>query len=269
MTCSEVQRVLPELLDESPEGAFPTAFADDAFADHMKSCPACSDLVSDLKLIASEARQLAASEEPAPRVWVQIAAQLRHEGIIHEPEQVRRPMLVPSGIRRNRWSTWWLAPIAACLVAAGAYVISHKPAPQMAMQTQPAAVNAPPAAAAIPTQNVPATTSSAKNTLPKTVVPQPPAQKSVLPAEGVESAAKADLDPEPSADDRQFLSVVSTRAPSLRATYESQLQTVNADIREVQLYLARNPSDADARQELMDAYQKKALLYQIALDRIQ
>jgi hypothetical protein len=77
------------------------------------------------------------------------------------------------------------------------------------------------------------------------------------------------MDLEPSADDQQFLSVVSTRAPSLRATYESQLQTVNADIREVQLYLARNPSDTDARQELMDAYQKKALLYQIALDRIQ
>jgi hypothetical protein len=270
MTCSEVQRVLPELLDDVPEGAFPTAFADYAFADHVKSCPPCSDLVSDLKLIASEARQLAASDEPAPRVWVQIAAQLRHEGIIHEPEQVRRPVLVPSGARRSGWSTWWLAPIAACLVVAGAYVISHKPAQQMAMQNQPAAVTAPPAAATAvtPSPNVSATP-SAKSTLPKTVVPHPPAQKSVPSPEGVESAAKADIDPEPSADDRQFLSVVSTRAPSLRATYESQLQTVNADIREVQLYLARNPSDADARQELMDAYQKKALLYQIALDRIQ
>jgi hypothetical protein len=63
--------------------------------------------------------------------------------------------------------------------------------------------------------------------------------------------------------------VVSTRAPSLRATYENQLQAVNADIRDVQNYLSRNPGDADARQHLMDAYQQKALLYQIALDRIQ
>jgi hypothetical protein len=273
MTCSEVQRVLPEFLDESPEGAFPTALAGSAFADHMKSCQACSDLVSDLNLIASEARQLAACEEPPQRVWVQIAAQLRDEGIIHEPDsdQVGRPVLVPSGIRRNAWSTWWLAPIAACLVVAGAYVISHKPAPQVAMQTQPVTVAAPPAAAttATPTPDASSTLASAKNTLPKTAVPQAPAQKSALPAQGVESAANADMDLEPSADDQQFLSVVSTRAPSLRATYESQLQTVNADIREVQLYLARNPSDTDARQELMDAYQKKALLYQIALDRIQ
>ena len=73
----------------------------------------------------------------------------------------------------------------------------------------------------------------------------------------------------PNADDQQFLSVVSTRAPSMRATYESQLQAVNADIRETQAYVNRNPGDADARQHLMDAYEQKALLYQIALDRIQ
>jgi ribosomal protein S15P/S13E len=74
----------------------------------------------------------------------------------------------------------------------------------------------------------------------------------------------------PSADeDRQFLSVVSTREPSMRATVEGQLREVNEDIRQVQEYLARNPQDVDARQQLMDAYQKKALLYQIALDRIQ
>src|ERR1700690_4610589 len=74
---------------------------------------------------------------------------------------------------------------------------------------------------------------------------------------------------EPTAEDRQFLSVVSTRAPSMRATYENQLQAVNSDIRETQTYVDRNPGDADARQHLMDAYQQKALLYQIALDRIQ
>jgi hypothetical protein len=44
---------------------------------------------------------------------------------------------------------------------------------------------------------------------------------------------------------------------------------VNTDIRESQAYLDRNPGDPDARQHLMDAYQQKALLYQIALDRIQ
>ncbi|MGA7292118.1 MAG: hypothetical protein WBW85_06240, partial [Terriglobales bacterium] len=69
--------------------------------------------------------------------------------------------------------------------------------------------------------------------------------------------------------DQQFLSVVSTLGPSTRATYESELRAVNADIRETQQYVNQNPDDVDARQHLMDAYQQKALLYQIALDRIQ
>jgi len=63
--------------------------------------------------------------------------------------------------------------------------------------------------------------------------------------------------------------MVSTLAPAMRANYENELQAVNADIRETEAYVNRNPGDADARQHLMDAYQQKALLYQIALDRIQ
>jgi hypothetical protein len=55
----------------------------------------------------------------------------------------------------------------------------------------------------------------------------------------------------------------------MRATYENQLRAVNADIRESQAYLDQNPGDPEARQHLMDAYEQKALLYQIALDRIQ
>ena len=49
MKCSDVERVLPELLDGAPDGAYQTEFE-----NHLKSCPVCSDLVSDLKLITSE-----------------------------------------------------------------------------------------------------------------------------------------------------------------------------------------------------------------------
>ena len=273
MTCSDVRRVLPEFLDGAPDGAFPTDFE-----THVESCPACSELVSDLKLISREARQLAASEEPAPRVWVRIAAELRAEGLIREPASFEpaifdptirepesapksaapRPILVPTSPRR-RWSAWWLAPVAAALLAAGSYVVSHKPAPQVAkQQTQPTP-------STTPAPVTPATTPASA----PTSAAQQLAQKSAKPIEVVASAAKPAVEPEPSAEDQQFLSEVSTRAPSMRATYESQLKAVNADIREVQAYLERNPGDADARQHLMDAYQQKALLYQIALDRIQ
>ncbi len=267
MTCSEVQRVLPEFLDDAPDVAIHTDFE-----AHLKSCPDCSDLVSDLKLISSEARQLATSEEPAPRVWARIADELRAEGLIREPESTR-PMLVPTSPGRQ-WSAWWLAPIAAALVAAGSYVVNHRPAPQVAKQQAPAT----------PVTSTPVTspeTPAAASHLAPAPAPQQLAEKSSKPTDIVGSsvgpsagsaagsAIAPAVEPEPSAEDQQFLSAVSTLAPSTRATYESQLQAVNADIRESQAYLDQNPGDPEARQHLMDAYQQKALLYQIALDRIQ
>lgn len=254
MTCSDVERVLPEVLDGAPDSEFQAAFE-----THVKSCPACSDLVSDLKLIASEARQLAATEEPAPRVWVRIAAELRAEGLIREPESAQiRPVLVPAS--RRRWSAWWLAPVAAALLAASSYVVSHKPAPQAAKQV--------PTAPAAPT---PAVTPSLAETPVATPAPAPAPGPQQLAQKSArhEPMAQQPMESAPSTEDQQFLSVVSTLSPSMRTTYENQLQAVNADIRETQAYVNRNPGDVFARQHLIDAYQQKALLYQIALDRIQ
>ena len=272
MTCSDVQRVLPEVLDGGPRGTFA-----DEFETHLQSCPDCSDLLSDLKLISSEARQLAACDEPAPRVWVRIAAELRAEGLIRDPElapelvrtsSAPRRMLVPSS-RRGRWSAWWLAPVAAALVAAGSYVVSHKPARQVAQQQTPATPSPTPVPVTTPDVETPAVSSASAPTSAPQRSEQKPAASSAPSSDLLGSAAGPIEEPAPSAEDQQFLSVVSTRAPSMRATYENQLQAVNADIRETQAYVKRNPGDDDARQHLMDAYQQKALLYQIALDRIQ
>jgi len=265
MTCSEVQRALPEFLDDAPDVAIQTDFE-----DHLKSCPDCSDLISDLKLISSEARQLATSEEPAPRVWTRLAAELRAEGLIRDPESTR-PVLVPTTPRRG-WSAWWLVPVAAALVAAGSYVVSHRPAPQVAKQLAPAT----PLTSTAVTSPAPETPAVASHSAPAPA-PQQLAQTSGNPTHNVGSSAgpsggpgvASAVEPEASAEDQQFLSEVSTRAPSMRATYENQLRAVNADIRETQAYVDQNPGDVDARQHLMDAYEQKALLYQIALDRIQ
>jgi hypothetical protein len=265
-SCSDVERILPELLDGVPDGAtVETRLAASDLDAHLKSCPACSDLVSDLKLIASEARQLAATEEPAPRVWVRIAAELRAEGLIREPAPTR-PILVPTSPGRRWTSTaWWLAPIAAAVLAAGSYVVSHKPAPPVAKRQTPETSPETPMAAQTPGTSavpvIPAATSPSE----RAPAPQQLAQKSAQPARLAEPAVES----EPSTEDQQFLSAVSTLAPSMRASYENQLQAVNADIRETQAYVNQNPGDVDARQHLMDAYQQKALLYQIALDRIQ
>ncbi len=242
MNCADVQQVLPEIMDGSPNGEFQT---------HLKSCPACAELVSDLELIASEARQLAATDEPAPRVWVRIAAELRAEGIIREPEVASaRPVLVPSAGRR--WNAWWLVPVAAAVVAAGSYVVKSKPAPQVA--TNPAVVApqpAPQVAQERPVASRPASQLAAENK-PPIVIP--------FPKEAPNSSDQ---------NDQQLLDEMSQRAPMMRATYENELRSVNSYIRDARAYAEQNPGDEDARKHLMDAYEQKAMLYQMALDHVQ
>ncbi len=224
MNCADVQRVLPEL-DEGVRHAELQA--------HVKSCPECSELVSDLELIASEARELAESEEPSPALWFRIAGQLRNEGLIREPEtQPLRPVLVS---KQRSWNAWWLAPVAAVLILGGVFVMRPKPAGDVAQQT-------------IQTQ----TAASSEN------------------GQSVESQIAASARAEAQqVDDQQFLDEVSQRAPMMKAAYENELRTVNSYIDETRLYAQQNPNDEDARHQLMQAYEQKQMLYQMALSNIQ
>src|ERR1039457_6302432 len=121
MTCSDVDRILPEIIDGGPiEGA-----QDFEFQSHLRTCPDCSELVSDLKLIASESRQLSDTEEPPSRVWVRIASELRAEGLIRDPELPRARVAV-APTRQRRWDAWWFAPVAIVILAAGSYLMHHK-----------------------------------------------------------------------------------------------------------------------------------------------
>ena len=249
MKCADIRQVLPEVMENRQDGEWEA---------HLKSCPACSELVSDLMLISSEARQLAASEEPSPRVWVRIAAELRAEGLIREPEAMP-PSPVPVSARGRRWSAWWLVPVAAALVAAGSYFVSHKPIPQVAQQQ----TSAP---SSVPQTQVPAAQTQTPEAQHQTSV----ARGSAGPAASRPSANSGqEVAEPPSAEDQQFLSEVSQGNPGMRVTYENQLRSVNAYIREAQAYLDQNPGDENARQQLMEAYQQKALLYQLALDQVQ
>jgi hypothetical protein len=238
MTCAEVQRILPEWMEGRQDAAF---------GAHLESCPSCSELVADLQLIVSEARQLA-TEEPAARVWVNIAAELRTEGLIREPQAAKA---APVAIVPRRWSAWWLVPVAAALIAGASLIVNHKPAATVAVQTPPAVQ--------------PSLTQAPAAQTPPTVAEATPPKASTQQNIGHRVAVQ----PGPSEEDQQFLSEVSQRAPSMRATYEDQLRSVNAYIAAAQAYLDQNPDDEDARQHLMEAYQQKALLYQLALDHIQ
>jgi len=249
MTCTEVQRILPELMEGNLNG--------EAQA-HLKTCPVCSELVSDLERISAQARQLAAAEEPPVRVWVRIAAELRSEGLIHEPDPVPlRPLLVPS---RRRWSAWWLVPVTAAVVVAGSYFVTRKPAPPVAEKPAvvvPASSNAVNPPAQVAKENPAPPTVERK--LPKTAnpVPEEPAFSAPVTMVGTNSSEE---------QDQQFLDELT---PAMRSSYEGQLRAVNAYIRDAEAYVRQNPGDEDARRHLMDAYEQKAMLYQMALDHIQ
>lgn len=254
MTCSDVERRLPDIMD---------ATDDTEFQSHLKICPACSELVSELMWIASEASELAEADEPPARVWVKIAAELRAEGLIRDPESApARPILLPTP--RRRWNAWVLAPVALAALAAGSYFLNHKAAvpapPQTAQQpVQPSAQQAQSQSGANqPGVNQPAATLEVQRT-PNNSAP------SVVQNE----TEQAEVSAPASDEDQQFLSEVSSRAPGMRASYANELKAVNKEIRETQEYIKRFPGDADARQHLMETYQQKAMLYQMALDRIQ
>jgi hypothetical protein len=67
--------------------------------------------------------------------------------------------------------------------------------------------------------------------------------------------------------DQQLLSEVSAGNPSMRAAYEKSLRSVNNYISDAKKSVAENPGDEDAREQLMQAYEQKAALYEMAMSR--
>lgn len=74
------------------------------------------------------------------------------------------------------------------------------------------------------------------------------------------SAAVADVD----SDDQQVLDQLAQVQPALKADFEKNLHSVNAYIRDAKDTLQENPDDNEAKQYLMQAYEQKAMLYEMA-----
>jgi hypothetical protein len=161
MNCLQFERALPDYL----EGARTSEQQ-----AHVSSCSTCSGLLADLDFISAQAAALREFDEPSPRVWNALEAQLRREGLIRQPA---RPSLRSFVVR---WRTAWLVPaLAALLIAAGIKLY------------QPARVgdNQPPARPVASAKSTPASSSSATAStavsqedkeLLRTVASKPPAQ---------------------------------------------------------------------------------------------
>ncbi len=68
-------------------------------------------------------------------------------------------------------------------------------------------------------------------------------------------------------DDQQLLEVVSKHAPAMRASYAANLRDVNSYIRDAEESVKIDPNDEQAQKYLMDAYEQKAMVYEMAMDR--
>lgn len=68
-------------------------------------------------------------------------------------------------------------------------------------------------------------------------------------------------------DEDQLLSIVSARAPGLRAGYVSDLREVDDYIRDAESSARNNPNDEIAQQYLTNAYEQRAMVYEIAMAR--
>jgi len=90
------------------------------------------------------------------------------------------------------------------------------------------------------------------------VAVQPPANP---PAETVSDAAIAGL------NDNDLLQEVAQQAPALREEYADNLRRVNQYIHDAKNIADADPNDEEARRSLMEAYQEKAMLFELALDR--
>jgi hypothetical protein len=105
MTCVEFQDILADVIDGQ---------TDAQHAAHLSSCSSCSELVSDLRAIASGAKSLCADSEPSPRVWANIHRTLEAEGIIRSATQPGATLFR----KRRPWSRVWLATGAATVLVA-------------------------------------------------------------------------------------------------------------------------------------------------------
>lgn len=84
----------------------------------------------------------------------------------------------------------------------------------------------------------------------------------VIPAPAaVSDAAVAGL------NDDDLLQEVAQLSPDVRAQYADNLKHVNEYIQDAKSVVAANPNDEEARRSLLEAYQEKAMLFDLAMDR--
>ena len=137
------------------------------------------------------------------------------------------PALVPA--RPQRWNMAWLAPVAALVLVAFGIVVYQRGSSDSRLAAH-LDTTAPSLVAIAPTSPKPSNLNN-KN------------------------------------EDDQLLAAVASRSPAMQAQYASNLQNVNAYIKDAEESAQADPNDEEAQQIVMDAYEQRATVYEMALDR--
>jgi len=68
-------------------------------------------------------------------------------------------------------------------------------------------------------------------------------------------------------NDDDLLQEIAAQPAAMQAQYADNLRHVNEYIRDARSNVEADPNDEDARRSLLEAYQQKAMLFQLAMDR--
>lgn len=68
-------------------------------------------------------------------------------------------------------------------------------------------------------------------------------------------------------NDDDLLQEIGAQQPGMQAQYADNLRRVNQYIQDAKSVVDANPTDAEARRSLLEAYQQKAMLFELAMDR--
>ncbi|MGA9977674.1 MAG: hypothetical protein WBQ08_03370 [Candidatus Sulfotelmatobacter sp.] len=248
MNCVDLQRSLAGVEDLSTaEHIAEHALERQA---HLKTCAACSALVAELDLIAASASELRAAEEPSPRVWNSIAMALQQEGLIRQANQ---PFVVSKPVARRGVTS---AAVSSRSIAASA--AASRGFSSFAAGWGWRGWLVPAAAVLLIAVGVFVNQRSVVYQLSKHIAP---ATATATRAQTLAAWNLAGL------NDDDLLQEIQNQSPELRAQYVDNLRNANDYIRDAQSAVDANPNDEESRRSLLEAYQQKAMLFEMAMDR--
>jgi hypothetical protein len=229
MACRDLERVL----EREPDGPLP-----EAVAIHVAGCADCQALEADFHLIGAAALELAQEEVAPPEwLWTRIRAELEAEGRIREP-RVDRDLEVGRDLNVER------APVHA-----GWWAVFQRPALAGALLGVSLIV-----AGLLGVSSL--------TTTPTNAVLEPAAVSGTELQAAVESQTTGSLD----ASEASIVSLPQ-RDPQVAEELHHDLGEIDNFIAVCEKSVREQPDNEMAREYLYDAYQQKAQLLAVAMDR--